>query len=80
MDKALAHREGMLPDDKRVWRPINRGEIEQFVRSLQSAFEVVGVREKANRLTLDRIDDPAELVLEFPPHVHSPKKYLFPNS
>ncbi|BCR06570.1 hypothetical protein DESUT3_36390 [Desulfuromonas versatilis] len=58
---------------------MSRGEIDLFVRSLSSAFEVVGVRDRRGRLTLDRIDDPAELQLEFPPQVHSPKKYLFPN-
>jgi len=58
---------------------MSRREVEQFVRSLSRAFEVVGVREERGRLTLGPIDDPAELQLEFPPYVHSPKKYLFPN-
>jgi NAD(P)H-flavin reductase len=61
------------------WRPISRAEIEQLVRSLASAYEVVGVQESHGRLTMDRIDDPALLRLEFPPRVHSPKKFLFPN-
>ncbi len=58
---------------------MSRSEVEQLVRSLSRAFEVVGVREERGRLTLGKIDDPAELHLEFPPQVHSPKKYLFPN-
>ena len=40
-----------------------RSEVEQFVRSLSRAFEVVGVREERGRLTLGPIDDPAELQL-----------------
>lgn len=62
-----------------TWRSISRAEIELFVRSLKTAYEVVGVQERQGRLTLDRLDDPAALRLEFPPHVHSPKKFLFPN-
>ncbi len=71
----LHDREGV----ERPWRPMSRAEIEALVRSLSTAFEVIGVRERRGRLTLERIDDPAELRLDFPPHVHSPKKYLFPN-
>jgi len=62
-----------------TWRSISRAEIELLVRSLNNAYEVVGVQERQGRLTLDRVDDPAALRLEFPPHVHSPKKFLFPN-
>ncbi|AMV73646.1 hypothetical protein JCM30471_20640 [Desulfuromonas carbonis] len=62
-----------------TWRSISRAEIEFFVRSLSNAYEVVGVQERQGRLTLERLDDPAALRLEFPPHVHSPKKFLFPN-
>ncbi len=62
-----------------LWRPMSRPEIDLFVRSLTSAYEVVGVREERGRLGLGRIDDPSALRLEFPPHVHSPKKFLFPN-
>jgi NAD(P)H-flavin reductase len=62
-----------------AWHSISRAEIELFVRSLNNAYEVVGVQERQGRLTLDRIDDPAALRLGFPPHVHSPKKFLFPN-
>jgi NAD(P)H-flavin reductase len=61
------------------WRPISRSEIERFARALSSAYEVVGVQRLRGRLTLERLDDPAELLLEFPPRVHSPKKYLFPH-
>lgn len=61
------------------WRPMDRTEIDLFVRSLMTAYEVVGVREQKGRLTLDRIDDPSPLRLEFPPGVQSPKKFLFPN-
>ena len=77
MDRAAAR-----PEDAAfvtTWRSISRAEIELFVRSLTSAYEVVGVQERQGRLTLDRLDDPAALRLEFPPHVHSPKKFLFPN-
>jgi NAD(P)H-flavin reductase len=65
--------------EQNLWRAISRPEIDLFVRSLMTAYEVVGVQEKRGRLTLDRLNDPAELLLEFPPHVHSPKKFLFPN-
>ncbi len=61
------------------WRPMSRGEIDLFVRSLATAYEVVGAREKRGRMSLERIEDPAELQLEFSPQVHSPKKFLFPN-
>ncbi|MDT8440253.1 MAG: 4Fe-4S dicluster domain-containing protein [Desulfuromonadales bacterium] len=61
------------------WRAISRAEIDQLVRSLLTACEVVGVQEIAGRLTLAPLDDPTRLCLEFPPRVHSPKKYLFPN-
>jgi len=71
--------ESHTPQVPSGWRPISRIEIDQFVRSLSRAFEVVGVREERGRLTLGPVDDPSELQLEFPPHVHSPKKYLFPN-
>ncbi len=75
------YRMSPLQDQKPAfpWRPMSREEIDRFVRSLCSAFEVVGVQEKRGRLILDRIDDPAALRLEFPPRVHSPKKFLFPN-
>ncbi|ORJ58719.1 4Fe-4S dicluster domain-containing protein [Geothermobacter hydrogeniphilus] len=62
-----------------AWYLLSRGDIDQLVRSLSVAYEVVGARMKDGRYTLDRISDPAELKLEFPPRVHSPKKFLFPN-
>jgi NAD(P)H-flavin reductase/formate hydrogenlyase subunit 6/NADH:ubiquinone oxidoreductase subunit I len=65
--------------ERAVWRSISRAEIDLFVRSLMSAYEVVGVQEKRGRLTMERLDDPAALQLEFSPQVHSPKKFLFPN-
>ncbi|GAB4259815.1 MAG: hypothetical protein Kow0092_08290 [Deferrisomatales bacterium] len=60
-------------------RPATRAEIEQFARALTAAYEVVGVQERRGRLTLDPLEDPAHLRLEYPPRVHSPKKFLFPN-
>lgn len=62
-----------------IWRPLSRMEIDQFVRSLMTAYEVVGVQKKHGRMTMDRLEDPSALCLEFPPHIHSPKKFLFPN-
>ncbi len=56
-----------------------RAEVEQFARGLMGAYEVVGVQERRGRLTLDRLEDPSLLLLEYPPRVHSPKKFLFPN-
>ena len=76
MDRAAARPEEAFVT---TWRSISRAEIELLVRSLNNACEVVGVQERQGRLTLDRVDDPAALRLEFPPHVHSPKKFLFPN-
>ncbi len=61
------------------WRAIQTTEILRFVRSLLLAYDVVGVQKKRNRLVLDNLQDAADLVLEFPPGVHSPKKFLFPN-
>lgn len=61
------------------WRAISRGEIDLLVRSLCRSYEVVGVQKRSGRPVFDRVDDPAELLLDFPPSVHSPKKYLFPN-
>jgi len=77
MDRAAARTEDAA--FVTAWRSISRAEIELFVRSLASAYEVAGVQKRRGRLTLDRLEDPAQLVLEFPPHVHSPKKFLFPN-
>ena len=79
MNQILTDPAGRLPLDDPRWRRMSRGEIENFVRALQSAFEVVGVQEQGNRQTLARLDDPAALILEFSPHIHSPKKFLFPN-
>lgn len=62
-----------------AWYRLTRADIDRLVRSLNSAFEVVGARLHKGRYRLDRIQDPAELALEFPPRVHSPKKFLFPN-
>ena len=62
-----------------LWRAMSRAEIDQFVRVLMTAYEVIGVQEKKGRLSLSRIEDPTGLKLEFPPSVHSPKKFLFPN-
>jgi len=54
-------------------------EILRLVRSLMLAYDVVGVQKKRDRLVLDTLQDAADLVVEFPPGVHSPKKFLFPN-
>ncbi|WP_303721164.1 4Fe-4S dicluster domain-containing protein [Malonomonas rubra] len=62
-----------------LWRAIQPTEILRFVRSLLLAYDVIGVQKKRNRLTLDTLQDAADLILEFPPDVHSPKKFLFPN-
>ena len=61
------------------WRFLQRQEIDSFVRSLTTAYDVVGVLRRKGRLRLDRITDPTELLLEFPPQVHSAKKFLFPH-
>ena len=61
------------------WFSMSRLEIDQFVRSLSTGYEVVGVQEKRGRYIMEQVHDPAELLLEFPPRVHSPKKFLFPN-
>ena len=52
---------------------------EVITRSMMTAYEVVGVQKKHGRMTMAKVDDPSELCLEFPPQVHSPKKFLFPN-
>ncbi len=62
-----------------AWYLLSRSDIDRLVRALSVAYEVVGAKLKGGRYTLDRISDPAELQLEFPPRVHSPKKFLFPN-
>ncbi|WP_052464961.1 4Fe-4S dicluster domain-containing protein [Geoalkalibacter subterraneus] len=79
MNDILTDPQGGLPPDSSSWRPISREEIDMFARALQSAFEVVAVKAKGNRRVLDRIEDPAEMILEYSPQVHSPKKFLFPN-
>jgi len=75
------HPPGRQDQDKGLpaWFNISRLEIDQFVRSLSGSYEVVGVQEKSGRFVLDRIHDPVDLRLEFPPRTHSPKKFLFPN-
>jgi len=70
---------GTDPSGTTLWRPLSRNDIDLLVRSLSHAYEVVGARERRGRVVLDRIDDPAELLLEYSPKVHSPKKFLFPN-
>ena len=70
---------GTEPSPPSLWRPLSRHDINLLVRALSSAYEVVGARERRGRVVLDRIDDPAELLLEYAPRVHSPKKFLFPN-
>lgn len=62
-----------------LWRSMSRAEINDFVRSLVAAFEVLGVQRKRGRIVLDPVDDPGNLMLDFSPRVHSPKKFLFPN-
>ncbi len=79
MNDILTDPQGGLPPDSSSWRPISREEIDMFARALQSAFEVVAVKTKGNRRVLDRIEDPAEMILEYSPQIHSPKKFLFPN-
>ena len=61
------------------WRALQQTEVLRFVRSLLLAYEVIGVQNKRGRLVLDSLQDAADLVLEFPPAVHSPKKFLFPH-
>ena len=62
-----------------LWRQIQSADILRFVRSLLLAYEVIGVQQRRGRLVLDSLQDAADLILEFPPGVHSPKKFLFPN-
>ncbi len=66
-------------DVRCLWIAATEVDIHRFVRALTSAYEVVGARERRGRLTLDRIGDPSDLCLDYPPRVHSPKKFLFPN-
>lgn len=68
-----------LPGGDRPWRPVTRPEIDAFARALATAYEVVGVQDRRGRLTMERVEDPVHLLLEYPPRVHSPKKFLFPN-
>lgn len=65
--------------DEPLWRAIEPTEVLRFVRSLLMAYDVVGAQKKRGRLVLDSLQDAADLMLEFPPAVHSPKKFLFPN-
>ncbi|SHJ07996.1 NAD(P)H-flavin reductase [Malonomonas rubra DSM 5091] len=65
--------------ERPLWRAIQSTEILHFVRSLLLAYDVIGVQKKRGRLVLDSLQDAADLVLEFPPAVHSPKKFLFPH-
>lgn len=62
-----------------LWREIQATEILRFVRSLLLTYAVVGVQKKRDQLVLDNLQDTADLILEFPPGVHSPKEFLFPN-
>lgn len=65
--------------DETLWRIMNQAEIIRFVRSLLQAYDVVAPRRKKGRIILDNLSDAADLELEFPPAVHSPKKFLFPH-
>ncbi len=66
-------------DGGSLWLPATEVDVHRFVRALMSAYEVVGARERRGRLILERLDDPSDLRLAYPPRVHSPKKFLFPN-
>ncbi|HEY5674061.1 MAG TPA: 4Fe-4S dicluster domain-containing protein [Malonomonas sp.] len=61
------------------WRAMQQTEVLRFVRSLLRAYDVFGAQNKRGRIVLDALQDAADLLLEFPPAVHSPKKFLFPN-
>jgi len=67
------------PNKDNLWRPVQAAEILRFVHSLLQAYQVVGAQRKRGRIILDQLQDAADLLLEFPPAVHSPKKFLFPN-
>jgi NAD(P)H-flavin reductase/formate hydrogenlyase subunit 6/NADH:ubiquinone oxidoreductase subunit I len=58
---------------------MQQADVLRFVRSLLLAYEVIGAQHKRGRLVLDSLQDAADLVLEFPPAVHSPKRFLFPH-
>ncbi len=58
---------------------MNQAEILRFARSLMQAYDLVAPRKKKGRIVLDNLTDAADLELEFPPAVHSPKKFLFPH-
>ena len=62
-----------------LWRSIQSSDILRFVRSLLLAYDVIGAQNKRGRIVLDSLQDAADLLLEFPAAVHSPKKFLFPN-
>lgn len=62
-----------------LWRAIQSADILRFVHSLLQAYDVVGAQRKRGRIILEQLQDAADLLLEFPPAVHSPKKFLFPH-
>ncbi|PLX78908.1 MAG: hypothetical protein C0616_12910 [Desulfuromonas sp.] len=62
-----------------AWRRLGHLELDLFVGSLLNDYQVFGVRQQRARLGYAEINDPSELILDFPPRVHSPKKCLFPN-
>ncbi len=62
-----------------LWVGVSEVDVHRLVRALMSSYEVVGARLRRGRLVLDRLADHAELRLDYPPRVHSPKKFLFPN-
>ena len=67
------------PNQESLWRAMQAADILRFVHSLLQAYEVVGAQRKRGRVILDPVRDAADLLLEYPPAVHSPKKFLFPN-
>jgi len=65
--------------DETLWLAMSQADILRFARALMQAYDVVAPRRKKGRITLGSLNDAAELELEFPPSVHSPKKFLFPH-
>jgi sulfhydrogenase subunit beta (sulfur reductase) len=57
---------------------IQKEAVGRFVKDLQSSWSVVGPTRKETQFVFDRIEDPADLCLEYPTTILPPGRVLFP--
>jgi len=59
---------------------INKGDVAAFVFSMQSQYEVMGPIARENKFVFARVDDPAQLRLDYSTTILPPKKTFLPQA